>query len=283
MLTVLEAINKSTGYLNDKGIESPRINAELLLSHILKCKRLNLYLSFDRPLSKEETDEYRELLKRRSKFEPLQYIVGYVDFYGLKFDVNTSVLIPRPETEILVETIINEVKGKENLSILDIGTGCGNIAVSLAKNIEIVEIKAIDISEDALKVAQKNAGCNNVKDKIKFEKIDFLNDEIINEKFDVVVSNPPYISFEEFHELRPELNIFEPRFALTDESDGLTFYKAISKKCKYLLKSGSKLFFELGIGKFAEVEKIMNENGYKNISIKKDYSNIERIISGEMI
>ena len=164
MLTVLEAINKSTGYLKDKGIESPRINAELLLSHILKCKRLNLYLSFDRPLTDEETDEYRELLKRRSKFEPLQYIVGSVEFFGLDFEINPKVLIPRPETELLVETIIDSLKEKESLTVLDIGTGSGNIAVALAKNLPDVRVKAIDISSDALKLAEKNSELSQIAD-----------------------------------------------------------------------------------------------------------------------
>lgn len=282
MLTVLEAINKSTGYLKNKGVESPRVNAELLLSHILKCKRLNLYLSFDRPLSEDEIYEYRELLKRRGKNEPLQYIVGNVDFYGINLEVNSNVLIPRPETEILVETIIEELKEKENPLVLDIGTGSGNIVIALAANLVNAELTAIDISEEALNLAKKNAELNNVNDKIKFQKVDFLNDDVINNKFDVIVSNPPYISIEEFHDLRPELNKFEPRFALTDESDGLIFYKAISRKSKNLLRQKGKLYFELGIGKSAEVEKIMSDDGYNNILIKKDYSNIERVIFGEL-
>lgn len=283
MLTVLEAINKSTEYLKDKGIESPRVNAELLLSHILKCKRLNLYLSFDRPLSEEEIDNYRELLKRRRGYEPLQYIIGSVEFFGLQLEVNRNVLIPRPETEILVEIVIDELKSKTNLSILDIGTGSGNIAIALAKNIETAKITAIDINNDSLELAKKNSQSNNVEDKISFEKIDILNRDEISEKFDIVVSNPPYISLEEYPELKPELNRFEPRLALTDESNGLTFYEVISKKSRSFLKQNGKLFFEIGIEQFSAVKGILESEGYKNISIKKDYSGIERVISGELI
>jgi len=177
MLTVLESITLSTEYLKNKGIESPRINAELLLANILNCKRLNLYLLFDRPLTDEETAKYRELLKRRSKFEPLQYIIGNVEFYGLDFYVNPSVLIPRPETELLVEAIIDIYKDYDPVNILDVGTGSGNIAVALAKNIINSYITAIDISEDALKTAKGNAVLNSVDNKIDFIQADFLKDK----------------------------------------------------------------------------------------------------------
>ena len=134
MLTVLEAINLSTEYLTKKDIESPKLNAELLLAHILNCKRLDLYLSYDRPLDENETNKYRDFIKRRGKCEPLQYIIGSVEFYGLEFKVNPSVLIPRQETEILIETILETVSKENDLRILDIGTGSGIIAICLAKH-----------------------------------------------------------------------------------------------------------------------------------------------------
>src|ERR1035437_7005118 len=202
MITVLESINLSSEYLKNKGIGSPRINAELLLAHILNCKSLNLYLCFEKPLTEEEIDKYRELLKRRSKFEPLQYIIGKVEFYGIDFKVNPSVLIPRQETEILVETIIGQYDKYDTLRILDIGTGSGNIAVSLAKNLDNSFITALDISEDALKIANENAILNSVNDRIEFIKIDVLNEEFIRNEFDLVVSNPPYISIVEFETLQ---------------------------------------------------------------------------------
>jgi len=281
MMTVIEAINLSTDYLAKKNIESPRINAEHLLAHILKCKRLNLYLSFDRPLKDDEVNNYRELLVRRSKAEPLQYIVGNVEFYGLEFDVNPAVLIPRPETELLVEKIIQNLKDENNLRILDVGTGSGNIAVALAKNIVNCEIIGIDISKEALKIAQTNAEKNGVSDKISFKKMDIFNtDNFTDGSFNILVSNPPYISIEEYPQLRPELIVYEPRVALTDNADGLQFYRSISEKAQSLLKENGKIYFEMGMGQASAIAKILEENSFRDIRIDKDYSNIERIISG---
>jgi release factor glutamine methyltransferase len=283
MITVLESINLSSEYLKNKGIESPRINAELLLAHILNCKRLNLYLSFEKPLSEEELNKYRELLKRRSKFEPLQYIIGKVEFYGIDFKVNPSVLIPRQETEILIETIIGQYDKYDTLKILDIGTGSGNIAVSLAKNLHNSFITALDISEEALTIANENALINSVNDRTEFIKVDILKEEFTGTDFDVVVSNPPYISIEEFETLSPELKEYEPKIALTDYNSGLLFYEIISAKSNNLLKPGGKLFFEVGKGQFSKVTEIMTKNNYQNIIVTKDYLNIERVISGEKI
>ena len=198
MLTVLESIKLSTEYLQKKGIESPRINAELLLANILNCKRLDLYLKFDQPLKEGEINLYREFISRRGKFEPLQYITGTVEFFGLEFKVNKSVLIPRPETEILVETIIDSAEKKENIDILDIGTGSGNIAIAVAKNLPNSKICAIDNNSEALQIAKDNAKLNSVED-----RIEFMNDSILNgiirsaKKYDIIVSNPPYVSIQE--------------------------------------------------------------------------------------
>jgi release factor glutamine methyltransferase len=283
MITVLESINLSTEYLNNKGIESPRINAELLLAHILKCKRLNLYLSFERPLTEEEIFSYRELLKRRIKFEPLQYIIGSVEFYGINFKVNPSVLIPRQETEILVENILKKYDKYVNLKILDIGTGSGNIAISLAKHLDNSFITAIDISEEALKTAAENAVLNSVEGKTEFVRSDFLKEEFAANDFDVVVSNPPYISIKEFDTLPRELKEYEPKLALTDYNSGYLFYEIISKKSSDLLKPGGRLFFEVGKGQFSNVSEIMKRNNFFHINVQKDYLNIERVISGEKI
>ena len=282
MLTVLEALNGASDYLQNKGIKSSRLNAELLLSHILNCKRLELYLSFDRPLQKSEIDSYRELLKRRSTFEPLQYIIGKVEFYGLEFEVNQSVLIPRPETELLVEAVIESVAKDENINILDIGSGSGNISIALAKNIPSCTVVGIDISEEAIETSTRNAKLNGVESQLMFVKKNILNGIEINENsFDVVVSNPPYVSVADFVNLDPELRLYEPQIALTDESDGLSFYRNISVLSRSLLKNNGKLFFEIGVGQSDAVKKILIDSDYKNIVIIKDYSDIERVIIGE--
>ncbi len=282
MLTVLEALNSASNYLQNKGIKSSRLNAELLLSHVLNCKRLELYLSFDRPLQKSEIDSYRELLKRRSTFEPLQYIIGKVEFYGLEFEVNQSVLIPRPETELLVEAVIESVAKDERINILDIGSGSGNISIALAKNIPSCTVVGIDISEEAIETSTRNAKLNGVESQLMFVKKNILNGIEINENsFDVVVSNPPYVSVADFVNLDPELRLYEPQIALTDESDGLSFYRNISVLSRSLLKNNGKLFFEIGAGQSDAVKKILIDSDYKNIVIIKDYSDIERVIIGE--
>jgi release factor glutamine methyltransferase len=282
MHTVLELINLSTDYLTKKEIESPRLNAELLLAGILNCKRLELYLMFDKPLGEEEVVKYREYLKRRGAYEPLQYIIGDVEFYGLTFNVNPSVLIPRQETEILIETLI-EKTGKETVcNILDIGTGSGIIAISLAKHLINSTLTAVDISGEAIKTAEENSVLNNVEAKIKFIEKDILNGSFEEaDKFDVVVSNPPYISEKDYSELQKEITGFEPKIALTDFEDGYRFYKAITQKAKDLLQPGGVLAYEIGLGQAEEVKKIMEQSGYKNILIKKDYLDIERVIMGE--
>ena len=279
MLTVLEAINLSTEFLGKKEIESPRINAELLLAHTLNCKRLDLYLSYDRPLNEDEVNIYREFIRRRSKSEPLQYIIGKVEFYGLEFNVNPSVLIPRQETEILVETIINSVNKEDNLRILDIGVGSGNISVSLAKHLPYSKITATDISEEALVIAKANAEMNNVSERINFINHNILADDLADE-FDIVVSNPPYISEKEFPELKDELKVYEPRNALTDFSDGLNYFRTISSKAQKFVINNGKIFFEVGQGQAEDVKKILGENNFKEISIVKDYLKIDRVISG---
>jgi release factor glutamine methyltransferase len=283
MPTVLELINLSTDYLKNKGIDSPKLNAELLLAKVLNCKRLDLYLAFDRPLVENELTVYRDYIKRRSKNEPLQYIVGSVEFYGLEFIVNSSVLIPRQETEILVETVKNENKDRENLKILDVGTGSGIIAVCLAKLLAGSNVLAIDSSEEALAVAKENASVNEVAGRVTFLHQDINTDDLnIGNDFDIVVSNPPYISNSEYHNLQPELRLYEPKIALTDESDGLSFYKAITRKASKLLSNNGKIYFEVGQGQYSFVEEILKSENFGNIKNYKDYLNIERVVYGEL-
>jgi len=283
MITVLESIKLSTQFLTKKGIESPRANAEILLADILNCKRLDLYLLFDRPLTEIELQRYRDYLKKRSNFIPLQYILGKVEFYGLELSVNQSVLIPRPETELLVENIINQFSDKNNLSILDIGCGSGNISIALAVNLDPVKIIAADINGEALKIARINAKQHNVIEKINFVKHDILKEELNNfQKFDIIVSNPPYVSKEDFSSLQKEVRDFEPRSAVTDENDGYTFFKVIAEKASQNLKENGKLFFEIAEGQSDEVNQIMNANNFTNIEVIKDYQRIDRIVCGEI-
>lgn len=282
MITVLEAIRLSTEYLDKKKIDSPRINAELLLAHIIGCKRLDLYLAFDRPLTEPELNIYRGLIKRRASYEPLQYIIGTVEFYGLVFKVTPSVLIPRPETELLVENIIKELSDKEQLNILEIGCGSGNITISLAYHLKQAQIITTDISDAALNLAKENSQKLGVAERISFIRHNILTDDLLRfSMFDLVVSNPPYVSLQSYSSLQKEIMDFEPRLAVTDESDGLTFYRIISEKVSGNIKKGGKLFFEISHGQCDDVKSIMTKNNFSKIEVIKDYQNIERIVFGE--
>jgi release factor glutamine methyltransferase len=284
-MTVLEAINLSAEYLEKKGIESARLNAELLLADILNCQRLSLYMSYDRPLKKFEVDKYREYISRRGTFEPYQYILGKVEFFGIEFIVDENVLIPRQETEILVDEVlkITKLMDKSEIRVLDIGTGSGNIPISLAVNSDNITIDAYDISESALNIARKNASRNNVTDKIRFSQFNILDSSYTPQqaKYDVIVSNPPYVGSDEYPTLQEEIVKYEPRIALTDEKDGYAFYRKITEFAIEHLNEGGFLAYELGIGQAETVEEIMKENKLINISIKNDYLGIQRVITGE--
>jgi len=281
MLTVLESIQKTTDYLAAKGIELPRLNAELMLAEILNCKRLDLYLAFDKPLKESETKIYREWIARRGKYEPLQYIIGHVDFYDCKIYVNKNVLIPRQETEILIETILNNYGMDKKINILDIGTGSGAIAIALAKKMVNSNAIGIDISEAALDTAKKNSVINNVEN-VEFRLQD-IKQEIakeFNERFDLIVSNPPYVSSVEYETIQKEIKEFEPRLAVTDNGDGYEFYDVISNKAKTLLKSGGTIYFEVGKGQSEKVSQLLEENLFSEIKVYQDLQKINRVVSG---
>ncbi|MBK8946783.1 MAG: peptide chain release factor N(5)-glutamine methyltransferase [Ignavibacteriae bacterium] len=282
MYSILELIERSADYLKSKGVESPRLNAELLLANILNCNRMELYLKYDQPLKDLEINKYREFISRRGKREPLQYIIGKVEFYGLNFIVNENVLIPRQETEILIDTVLLQTEKNKNTKILDIGTGSGNIPISLAKNFPHSEIDSIDISNDAIEIAKQNAKINSVEDRINFIVNDFRNFNYLKNQYDLIVSNPPYINLREYNLLEKELLEFEPKIALTDFNDGLSFYKMISQKAKLLLKPKGKIFYEVGISQAESVKNILKENNFINIMIAKDYLGIDRVVVGEL-
>lgn len=279
MLTLLEVLTKSTEYLQKKGIESARLNAELLLAEVLNCKRLDIYMRFDKPLTEDELIKYREFISRRGKFEPLQYIVGYTEFYGNRISVSKDVLIPRPETEILVENIIEQYRSTPNLKILDIGTGSGNISIALAKNLITPLIATIDTSLEALEVAKNNCLLNNLNGEVNFIHGDVTTHQF-QQQFDIVVSNPPYISLTDYETLQNEVKLFEPKSALTDLHDGLFYFESITKKMYNHILPGGKIIFEIGFGQSDAVKEILLSHKFQKIEIVKDYQNIDRVISG---
>jgi len=249
--TIQEILDVTTQFLRDKGIESPRLCAEVLLAHQLKKSRVELYLKFDQPLSSLEIAGYRSLIKRRLKREPVQYITGHQEFWSLDFLVSPAVLIPRPETEVLVEEAIkikksNLLSDSSHPKILDLGTGSGAIAITLAKEIESATIWASDISFDALTVARDNAKHHNLNSRIKFYQGDlwqpFSNSSIT---FDMIISNPPYIPTDIFQTLPPEVRYYEPRIALDGHENGMHFIKRIIEESGTYLKPGGWLLIEM--------------------------------------
>jgi release factor glutamine methyltransferase len=278
---VIDIINWGDKFFSDKGVSESKLNIELLLCSILKCKRLHLYLNFDKPLNRNELDILSNYVIRRSNREPIQYIVGETEFMGFPFKVDRSVLIPRPETEILVESVVTFTKKniKENYSILDIGTGSGNIAVSFAKLIPNCKITALDCSEAALSIAKLNSKINLVAENVEFLLFNILqNDTSLLQNFDIIVSNPPYISYEEYEGLEPEI-FFEPKDALTDYQDGFLFYERILELGKNKLNQNGLLAVEVGYQQGEKVNSMFKQNGFE-VEIIKDYAHIERVVLG---
>jgi release factor glutamine methyltransferase len=255
--------------------------SEMLFSEILNCDRTALYLNKDKALNKANLSLISGVLKRRIAGEPIQYILGKADFMGLKFIVNKEVLIPRPETEVLVETILrigSRVSGLGyRFKILDVGTGSGCIAVSLAKTLPGCKIDATDISAEALKIAEENAALNKVN-------INFIQSDLFSafshqpSAFSFIISNPPYIPTEEINLLQPEIQ-HEPRIALDGGSDGLDFYRRLITGAPLYLEQGGMLIMEMGFGQKEGIKNILqNSRKFEIIEIVKDYNNIDRII-----
>ncbi len=280
--SILDLITWGTEYLNDKKIDDARLNIELMLAQVLRLQRIQLYTSFDKPLTEEELSVFKELLKRRLTGEPLHYILGETEFMGLKFSVDKRVLIPRPETELLVEKSIGLIKERFaeglKISILDIGTGSGCIAVSLAKSVPQSNIVAIDNSIEALEIAKLNGERNGVAERIRFELIDIFNGlkPLSIGKYQCIVSNPPYISTKEFSEVSNGVRDFEPLSALTDGGDGLKFYPAIANAGNELLSDDGIIGVEHAYDQSESVQKIFADHGFILISIVKDYQGIKR-------
>ena len=285
--TIIRTVNWTTQYFSEKGIDSPRLNAEVLLAYALKTDRLDLYLNHDKPLTKNERKNYKELIRRRIKREPLQYITGRQEFYSLNFEVSKGVLIPRPETEILVEEAL-KIFSPQNyrdtaVHILDLATGSGVIAITLATELQQAVILATDISDAALRVARKNAEVHKVDKQITFLKGDlFCPVKDRREHFNLVISNPPYIPAAEFKDLQPEVRDFEPRIALDGSEEGLCFYRRIlSEVARYLSKDGW-LMLEVGKDQADRVcEIVESTRDFFLPSITKDLSGIERVIKAQ--
>jgi len=287
--TVLKIIQWTTEYLKGKGIENPRLDSEVLLANLLKLDRVGLYLNYDRPLSKEELSSFREIVKRRGAREPLQYITGHQEFWSLDFKVTPDVLIPRPETEILVEEALRAVRSQESgvWSILDLCTGSGCIAISIAHELKEAVVYAVDASEAALSIARENSERHGVKDRVIFLSGD-LYKALENRPpatdhrplfFDLIVSNPPYVKSSDIPNIQSEVRDFEPRMAVDGGPKGLDFYRRIVAGVGEYLATGGWLMMEVGEGQAEAVSEMIEDAGsFEAPSIVKDLAGIERVV-----
>jgi release factor glutamine methyltransferase len=279
-MNVLELINFGTKELKQNKIETSRLDSELLLSKILKKNREEILINLDQEVCEKYLPKYKKLLLRRSKHEPIAYITEEKEFWSKIFFITSDALIPRPETELMVEKIIKIFKNK-NISILDIGTGSGCILISLLSELTNSQGVGIDISKKALTIAKKNSEKHRTKNKIKF-----LNKSLesrLYQKFDLVVSNPPYIKSSDYKNLKEDVKKYEPRIALDGGNDGLDLIKKVIYKTRDILKVKGILALEIGNGQFKKVSKILIKKNFKIEHIIKDYKdNIRCIISTQM-
>lgn len=275
---ILELLKVTENLFKEKNIDNARLNAEMMLADTLNMKRIDLYLDFEKPLDEHELTQFRDKVRRRLNREPLQYILGCSEFYGLKFKVNQTVLIPRPETELIVEKCIELIGSSElpDVRIMEIGTGSGCISISIAKNSDC-KINAIDIDEETLSAAKENSAVHGTEDKINFTKMNLFADLKDFKGYNIVISNPPYIPIDEYNSLPKEIRNFEPGQALTDGKDGLVFYRKMIDLLKNT-KNPVKILLEIGDGKKQIVKELLEENGIKQYTFYKDLLNIDRVL-----
>ncbi len=279
---VIDLLKWGEQYFSDNSFDNPKKEIELLIQEILNCSRVDLYLRFEEPLERTQLTKLREWVQRRKTSEPIQYITGKAGFYNLIVKVTPDVLIPRPESERIVDILIEGVDKDTTISILDIGTGSGCLALAIAKELPNTKITGVDNSEKSIELAKLNAENLEIKN-VNFLQIDFLIEDIGN-KYDMIISNPPYIPESEMDSLMPDVKNFEPYSALTDSADGLTFYRVISKKCDSFLKSKGWIFLEVGLGKHPKkVKELFINEKFKNVELINDYNGAERILKAQFV
>lgn len=274
----LELTRLATEHLASKGIDDPRLDAELLLAHVLGLRRLDLYLQFERPITPEEVAGYREAIRRRGRREPLQYITGEAAFRELDLLVDARVLIPRPETEVLVGAVLDRVHGRTGLTALDIGTGSGAIALSLLREGPFQRVVATDVSGDALAVARTNADRAGLAERLELREGPLWEPVGDWERFDVIVSNPPYVAEGEREGLQPEVGDYEPPAALFAGADGLGVLRGIVEGAGARLRGGGLLAVEVAPGQAGTVAGWLERPPFGAPEIVEDLSGRERVV-----
>lgn len=282
--TIQKLLNWIIEYFTNKGIESPRLSAELLLSHVLGLKRIELYTQFDKIVTKQQLDKLHDLVERAGRCEPVAYLTGKTEFYSLQLEVGPDCMIPRPETELLVERAVEFLRKRDGTQfVCDLCTGCGPIGIAIAKNFRDARIIATDISEAALRIAAQNVEKHQLKDRIELLQGDLFEPivpQLDVEKFDLIVCNPPYVSSAEFEKLNKNIRDYEPRLALFAGEDGLDIYRRIFKKVDQFLKPGAALILEIGYAQGQAIKEMLEQAGiFTGIKIEKDFHNNDRIVT----
>lgn len=278
--TIIKILDWTKQYFADRGVENPRLDAEVLLCAVLQCERIKLYMDFERPLTGAELSQYKNYVARRGQHEPLAYILGEKEFMRNSFKVTPATLVPRPETELLVESLIKAARGLKadgDVKILDIGTGSGAIIVSLLDYLSNAKGVGVDISVDALIVAEENSRRIGVRERAGFMQSDLFSRIPADKKFDIIVSNPPYIPAADIAGLAKDVQK-EPRGALDGGADGLDFYRRIISEAMDHMTDEGILAFEVGINQAQVVAELCRKAGFKATAIRKDYADIERMV-----
>ncbi|MBS3904448.1 MAG: peptide chain release factor N(5)-glutamine methyltransferase [Simkania sp.] len=273
MKTIGEVLTLAAQHLEKKGIERPRREVEDLLAHVLGCKRLDLYLRFDRPLDEKELEALRVLTKRRARGEPIQYILGEVEFYGARISVSSAVLIPRPETEILASKLADVIDAQQSLELWDVCCGAGCLGISLKKKFPSLDVFLSDLSKEALQVARDNAQNNGIE--VNFLEGDFLA-PFKGRKANIILCNPPYISKKEYDALDFSVKEYEPKLALVGGEDGLTFYRRLSDEVLEYLHPGGRLYLEIGHAQGEAIMQLFPQKEWKKKMLEKDWAGKDR-------
>ncbi|MEY2726109.1 MAG: Release factor glutamine methyltransferase [Planctomycetota bacterium] len=279
--TVQRILEWTTGFLRQKGIESPRLEAELLLAHARGCPRIRLYTDFNTPLTDAQRSSMRELVTRRSKREPIAYLVGHREFYGRSFDVSPAVLIPRPETETLVDVCLELIPPSQPLQLLEVGIGSGCISITLARQRPEVLLTSTDISSEALEVAARNVAKHDVADRVSLIHGDTLQPLLQanpSRRFDGLVSNPPYVCDHERGQLQPEVDLHEPPAALYAGPDGLNIVRSILQQAPQILNPSAFIALELDPQQCPTVCTLLQQAGFSNCRIRQDSAGRDRIV-----
>ncbi|MDH3974075.1 MAG: peptide chain release factor N(5)-glutamine methyltransferase [Deltaproteobacteria bacterium] len=282
--TILKLIKWTADYLGEKGIDTPRLDGELLLAHSLKMDRTHLYMNFDKPLNEDELAAFRGLVKRRAAREPLQYITGHQEFWSMEFKVSPSVLIPRPETELLVEEGAKAVKASfpecSAPEILDVGSGSGALTAALAKAVNGAHVTGVDISPEAVSLARENVESNGLSSSVTILEGDLFA-PVADKLFHLIVSNPPYIPRGDLQGLQAEVSDFEPLSALDGGNDGLDFYRAIVHEAPQHLHPGGSFMVEHGEGQREAIAELFRNTGrFEAVESLKDLAGIDRVVKG---